>query len=167
MPAAVSVSMLEQLQALDDRLPDGWVPEASPAEVVASLRESLKTGLRRPEAYIWDAENQDGLVLLHNDVVHEDVGAWDSCRISPRTISLADTDARRRTRARRRAASTVIETGLVRKSSAPASSRSTWSKSPDLAVSTRMGVSTPSERSASQTLYPDEPGNKRSNTMAP
>ena len=60
--------------------------------------------------------------------------------------------ADRRSNARIRATSTTKENGFERKSSAPVSSASASSYSPDLAVSIRIGVVTPSSRRLRHTL---------------
>src|SRR3954452_7000347 len=68
--------------------------------------------------------------------------------------------------ARSRAQIKAMLAGFVRKSSAPRSSRSIWSYSPDLALSTRIGAVTPSDRRFSHTLYPERRGSRRSSTIA-
>ena len=67
--------------------------------------------------------------------------------------------------ARSRASRTTNENGLDRKSSAPVSSASASSNSPDFAVSMRIGVQIPFSRSSRQTTYPFILGSMMSRTM--
>ena len=83
----------------------------------------------------------------------------DRDRRRPRRVAAAEQSGRRATR-------TTNEKGFERKSSAPVSRASASSYSPDLAVSTRIGVQLPSARRALHTLKPFIPGSSRSSTIA-